>query len=291
MKFKNLSSKRQLVARMLEEQGIKPQQADRILPRKDSKPPLSYAQQRLWFLDQFGSGSAVYNISYAIRLKGRLDIPALERSLTEIVRRHEVLRTTFSNQDGSATQMIRPAQQQRFSLVDLSGLRDHQREDTQGLISRLAQQPFDLEQGPLLRAALLRLDDQEHIGVLVLHHIVSDGWSRGVLTRELTALYQAYTSGKPSPLTGTSHTIWRLRGMAARMAPGRSSRKATGLLEEATGGRAAVARTSCRQVETCHSNLPRGHQTTLDKCTGGGEAERVEPPRRYDAVHHIAGCF
>ncbi|MEE8586949.1 MAG: amino acid adenylation domain-containing protein, partial [Acidobacteriota bacterium] len=163
--------------------------------------PLSYAQQRLWFLDQFEPGSALYNIPIAVRLQGRLQTEALEAGLKEMVRRHEVLRTRFPAAEGMPLQVIEPASGQGLPLVDLRHLQAQAREEE---LSRLAGQeaerPFDLGQGPLLRVVLAALKEEEHALLATLHHIISDGWSMGVLVRELTQLYQAYRNGLPSPL-------------------------------------------------------------------------------------------
>jgi hypothetical protein len=156
----------------------------------------------LWFLDQYEPNSSVYNIPSALRLKGSLDIPALEQSLNEIVRRHESLRTTFAAVDGEPLQLIAPALRMSVPITDLThhsaSDREHQ---AQRLAIELAHEPFDLSQGPLFRVLLLRLGQDDHILVLSMHHIVSDGWSRGVFYRELSMLYQAYTQGNPSPLS------------------------------------------------------------------------------------------
>ncbi|MCP4661861.1 MAG: AMP-binding protein, partial [bacterium] len=169
-------------------------------------PPLSFAQQRLWFLDQFEPGSALYNLPTILRLRGRLDPGALVRALGEIVRRHEVLRTTFEAVDGKPVQMIRPLPEPALPLRDLTRLREPRREAEADRLARAdARQSFDLARGPLLRVTLLRLglgtpDREEHTLLLTLHHIVFDGWSVGVFLHELTAFYQAFIAGR-SPHT------------------------------------------------------------------------------------------
>jgi amino acid adenylation domain-containing protein len=163
--------------------------------------PLSFAQERLWFLDQLEPGSTVYNMSGALRLTGRLDIDALERSLNEVVRRHEALRTSFTTIEGAPRQVISAELLLVLPVIDLSDSPESAREDeARRQAAAAARQPFDLSRGPLLRATLLRLDEQEHILLLSMHHIVSDGWSLAILFRELSALYEAYVNGKPSPL-------------------------------------------------------------------------------------------
>lgn len=168
---------------------------------RDERLPLSFAQQRLWFLDQLDPGNTAYHIPYAVRLAGRLEIEALEQSLSELVRRHEVLRTTFSMIEGQAAQIIHPAQPLSVPVTDLQQVSEDERQtETQRLMEEETRRVFDLEHGPLLRASLLRLDEMEHVLILVMHHIVFDAWSIPVLLHELGALYQAYASGQPSLL-------------------------------------------------------------------------------------------
>jgi amino acid adenylation domain-containing protein len=168
--------------------------------------PLSFAQQRLWFLDQLEPGSPLYNMPVALRAAGPLDAGVLALCLGEIERRHESLRTVFSVREGTPVQRIMPAVPFVLPLVDLSDLPDLS--DLSDLSDRsalaLAQEeagrPFDLTRGPLLRGVLLRLAEEHHVVALTLHHIASDGWSMGILVREVVALYAALAEGKPSPL-------------------------------------------------------------------------------------------
>ena len=178
------------------------QLAAAILPRVHASPcALSFAQQRLWFLDQLDPGSAAYNLSTSLRLPGFLDISILKRSLNEIVRRHEALRTTFEFVDGQPAQIIAPASDLDVEVVDLTSVSPAMREqEAHRLALKESQQGFDLSRGPLLRVKLLRLGDADHVFVLTMHHIISDGWSLGLLFSELTSLYQAYATGHPSPL-------------------------------------------------------------------------------------------
>lgn len=163
--------------------------------------PLSFAQQRLWFLDQLLHGSPVYNISAAYWLNGDLDVATLHRSLNEIIRRHEGLRTTFHAVGGRPVQKVAPALTLALEMQDLQDQPAAERENkTLKVAAEEARRPFDLAVGPLLRAKLLRLSPTEQVLLLTMHHIVSDGWSMGVLYRELTVLYEAYSQGKPSPL-------------------------------------------------------------------------------------------
>ena len=162
---------------------------------------LSCGQQRLWVIDQHDMGSPVYNIPTDVRLAGCLNIHALEKSLNEIIRRHEILRTTFVAVDGKPYQVIAPAMTLPLPVVDLSALPDGERETrVRELATEHARMPFDLSIGPLLRVSLLRLFGDEHVLLLTMHHIISDGWSSGVLIREITTLYNAYSGMKGAPL-------------------------------------------------------------------------------------------
>ena len=163
--------------------------------------PLSYAQQRLWFIEQLEPGSATYNIATAVRLTGMLDAPALQRSLSELVRRHEALRTTFPMVDGMPVQRIEPEHSFAVPLLDLTALKENEREpEVERLAAEEARQPFDLVHGPLFRVKLVRITESEHVLFAVMHHIISDGWSLGVLIREVASLYEAYSRGEKSPL-------------------------------------------------------------------------------------------
>ncbi len=180
-----------------------PQAAPPLKPRADrsAAPPLSFAQQRLWFLDQLEPGSASYNVATAVRLTGPLNVKVLERSFEALVRRHESLRTTFRAENGVPVQVIAEAPVLDFRAVDLGTLPVSEREaEARRQVERESLRPFDLERGPLFRATLVRLSSEEHVLVLVLHHIVSDGWSTGVLVRELATLNEALTRGLPPPL-------------------------------------------------------------------------------------------
>ncbi|MGA3164142.1 MAG: amino acid adenylation domain-containing protein [Verrucomicrobiota bacterium] len=162
---------------------------------------LSFAQQRLWFFDQLEPGLSAYNIPAAVRLKGPLNLAALEQSLNEIVKRHESLRTTFGKVEGRPTQVIAPSLTIKLPVVDLRKLPASEREtEVRRWVTAEAQRPFDLSQGPLVRGTVLRLGDEEHVGLLTMHHIVSDGWSTGILVREMATLYVAFCAGGSSPL-------------------------------------------------------------------------------------------
>ncbi|MET0396097.1 MAG: amino acid adenylation domain-containing protein, partial [Longimicrobiaceae bacterium] len=163
--------------------------------------PLSFAQQRLWLVDRMEPDSPAYNMAYALRLRGSLDSAALRASLDALVRRHETLRTTFAEQGGAPVQVIHPPAPVALEELDLRELPAAEREARAGrLADEEALRPFDLARGPLLRSTLLRLGDGDHVLLFTLHHIVSDGWSRGVLVREVSAHYAAACRGETARL-------------------------------------------------------------------------------------------
>ncbi|MCC5666144.1 amino acid adenylation domain-containing protein [Nostoc sp. CHAB 5784] len=164
--------------------------------------PLSFAQQRLWFLAQLEPDSPFYNIPAAVRLKGELNIKALQQTFNEILSRHEALRTNFQTVEGQAIAVISETKPLRLPTIDISELSlDKQEVEIRQQAAQEAQQPFDISSDYLLRVKLLRLDAQEHIVLLTMHHIASDGWSIGVLVQELATLYPAFCNEKLSPLT------------------------------------------------------------------------------------------
>jgi amino acid adenylation domain-containing protein len=166
---------------------------------RDGQLPLSFPQERLWFLEQLEPGGAVYNLHAALRLKGMLDLAALEQSLNEIIRRHESLRTVFAVSESKPVQLIAPALTITLPLIDVTANFDSEREALQ-LAAEEGQRPFDLSSGPLLRVLAIRIDAEDHLVVLTMHHAISDGWSMGILLREVRALYTAFCEHKPSPL-------------------------------------------------------------------------------------------
>lgn len=195
-------AKRALLEKRL--QGtLTPGARSQAIPRHPEQDviPLSFAQERLWFLDQWEPVSPAYNRPLALRLTGSLDVIALEQALSEIMRRHEVLRATFSTVEGRPVQAITPSQPLTLPVVDLSEQSPTRREaEARRLATEEAQRPFDLAQGPLLRAILLRLGGEEHVLLLVIHHIAFDGWSARVLIKELAVLYKTFVAGDSSPL-------------------------------------------------------------------------------------------
>ncbi|HEX2187621.1 MAG TPA: amino acid adenylation domain-containing protein, partial [Longimicrobiaceae bacterium] len=182
--------------------------------------PLSFAQQRLWLLDRLEPGSSAYNLARVLRLEGDLRADALERALGEVVRRHASLRTVLTTAAGEPAQVVAPAGELRLPPVPVAGAT---RDERGAVAARLAREeaarPFDLAAGPLFRATLLRVDEREHLLVLVMHHVVTDGWSMGVFFRELAALYAAFAEGRPSPLPEPSlqyadYAVWQRKHLA-----------------------------------------------------------------------------
>ncbi len=177
-----------------------------LLRQKRARPrrwPLSLAQQRLWILSQLETESAAYNSSSSLRLQGELDEPALRRGLDSLVERHEILRTCFRAEDGEPMQVVRDPVPLPLPLKDLTELPEAEREaEVRQRIRALIRLPFDLERGPLLRATLYRLGERHHVLALVLHHLIYDGWSIGVVLRELTAVYRAGVAGGRPELAG-----------------------------------------------------------------------------------------
>jgi amino acid adenylation domain-containing protein len=173
-----------------------------IVPVPRTGPlPLSFGQERLWFLSQLDPESPAYVISLALRLTGNLDVAALERALGELVRRHEVLRTTFASVDGKPVQVIHPPAPLPLPKESLAHLAREERDKAvRAEAEAEARRPFDLTAGPVIRAKLLELDGEDHVLLFTLHHAVSDGWTAGIINRELTALYGAFSRGEPSPL-------------------------------------------------------------------------------------------
>lgn len=194
--------KRELLKLLLEEDGVR-LSASVIVPldRSRGRFPLSFPQQRLWFLEQLEPGSPVYTIPCVLRIRGSLDVPTLERSLNEIGRRHEILRTTFASENDQPIQVIHPQLSLSLPLVDLQGVEESRREtEALRLILEGIRTPFDLVRGPLLRPTLIRMEPEHHLFLLPMHHSVSDGWSTGILLHEVKTLYEALQAGKPSPL-------------------------------------------------------------------------------------------
>jgi amino acid adenylation domain-containing protein len=192
-----LSTEREILLR----QGAENGRTRLARRRRPERLPLSYAQQRLWFIDRLKGTSTEYNFSEALRLRGELNLEALEKTINTIVERHESLRTRFVDVDGEPEQVIEPALRIEVPVEDLSGLDEvEQRARVLAAARRESGEPFDLGRGPLLRMKLLKLSEREHILLRTTHHIVSDAWSQGVFNREFSLLYEAFREGRDNPL-------------------------------------------------------------------------------------------
>src|ERR1041385_6535362 len=207
--FQNLSldDKRAILAELLREKALRSRSA-----------PLSFAQERLWFLDQLEPGSALYNVPSSYRLGGEVNVPALERSLNEIVRRHEALRTRFQVVGGQPLQIIESPREQRLEVRDLGELGAGAEAEAMRVVNEEGQRRFDLAQGPLLRSLLLRLGPGDYVLLVTMHHIVSDGWSAGVFMRELSVLYEAHCQGRSAqlpelPIQYADYAVWQRERM------------------------------------------------------------------------------
>jgi hypothetical protein len=197
------AAKLELLTRRLREKSERAAYAPPIRRRDPSivRPPLSFAQQRLWFVQKLEPHNVAYNMPLSVRLSGSLNVEILEQSLSEVVRRHEILRTTFAEFDGQPVQIISPPQQVNFDVIDLRGLaKVAQADEVTRLWRHEGETPFDLAQGPLWRARLLWLEAEEHVVLFTMHHAISDAWSMNILVDELGKLYEAFSLGQSSPL-------------------------------------------------------------------------------------------
>ncbi|HEX5760262.1 MAG TPA: condensation domain-containing protein, partial [Thermoanaerobaculia bacterium] len=293
---------------------------------RNGELPLSFAQERLWSLHRLDPGDTNYNLLKAVRLEGPLQPMVFARALAEVVRRHEVLRTSFATEKGRPRQVIAPAVAVALPLTDLSALG---RAGAEAAVERLARaeaaRPFDLAAGPPLRARLLRLGDSEHVLLLALHHIAADLWSIGVLLRELATLYEAFAAGRPSPLSElpiqyADYAAWQRRWLtgetlARKLAywqealagdpaplrlPGRGRRNG------GCGGRgaryvfllpaplaASLAALARREGATLYAALLAGYQTLLHASTGQTDLVVGSPSagRQWVETEGLIGFF
>ena len=268
---------------LLEEEGLADASPEQAIPRRESQDdiPLSFAQERLWFLDQLQPGDAAYNMPGVAWLEGDLNVAALEQSLNEIIRRHEVLRTTFRAHRGRAVQVISPSLPLSLPLIDLSQLSEPEKE-ARRLARVEAEKPFDLTRGPLLRAGLVRLSETNHLLLVTLHHIVADGWSITLLVQELGELYAAYRRDEESPLrelevSYADYAVWQREWLT-----GERLEKELGYWREQLSGELPVLKLPLAQVRRGESRR-RGAVETVRGGTGvdaavceswGGEKER-----------------
>ncbi|MGW3961739.1 non-ribosomal peptide synthase/polyketide synthase [Amycolatopsis sp. NPDC005003] len=195
------------------------------LPR-DGELPQSFAQQRLWFLDEFEPGGTEYVTGSAVRLRGDLDVDALAAAFTALVARHEPLRTTFGSAEGRGVQFVHPPAPVPVPVTDLTGRPEDTREEALAEILRAdGEQPFDLREGPLLRTSLIRLAPEEHVLLVTVHHIVTDGWSNGIIAEEIGRLYEAALRGEqadlpPLPVQYADFAAWQRGRLAERVLAG-----------------------------------------------------------------------
>ncbi len=217
--IKALRTHKTEIITLLREQGTTPVEIPLLAQQRPAELPLSFAQERLWFLAQLENTANAYNMALALRLHGPLQIETLAAALNAVVERHEVLRTTFPASDGDPRQHIIATLDVPIECIDLTHLPESGRNDPfmRALRERSAR-PFDLTRGPLIRAALARLAEEDNVFLLCMHHIVADGWSLGVLTRELDIAYKSMTLGQPSTapclsLQYADYALWQ-RGLA-----------------------------------------------------------------------------
>ncbi|HEY9810877.1 MAG TPA: condensation domain-containing protein [Halomicronema sp.] len=202
-RLKNLTpEKRAILIKALRKDTMQTEETKRIKRRlQPDSSPLSFAQQRLWFLDKLSPQNSAYNLPVAVRLKGQLNLPVLQQTFNEIVRRHEVLRTAFAEVNGQPAQVISPDIKFNLAVINLQNLLELQQKiEVEKLALEEAKRPFNLTKPPLWRATILQLNDAEYVLLLTMHHIISDGWSMGVLVQEVGALYEAFSTSKSSPL-------------------------------------------------------------------------------------------
>ncbi|HEU0051826.1 MAG TPA: amino acid adenylation domain-containing protein, partial [Longimicrobium sp.] len=308
------------------ERGARPElPAIEPVPR-DGPLALSFAQRRLWFLDRMGETGAAYHVPAGLRLRGPLDRAALEAALARIVARHEALRTVFAEEGGEPVQRVLPVEENPFRLAD-DDLSAHPDPEA-ALLRRMAVEaaaPFDLERGPVIRGRLARLGDDDHVLLLTQHHVASDGWSLGVLVRELSALYAAFRRGEgdplpPLPVQYADYAAWQRRwaeGEALRAQADYWTRALAGapeLLElpadrprparqDFTGGRAALEldetltaglRALARRHETTlFTVLLAGYAAVLGRLSGGADVVVGTPAanRGRSEIEGLIGFF
>ncbi len=242
-----------------------PQAAVISAPKAQPRPsllPLSFSQQRLWFIEQLTPGTTLFNIPFALHLKGELNVEALHASLNDLLVRHEILRTGIRSTDGVPSQHISESLNIALPFDDLSGLAATAREGAQfNALQETFEQPFDLTSPPLLRARLLRVAPGEHVLGIALHHMVSDAWSATIALRELALGYEARCNGAPRRTAGLAGAIRRLRPVATRTPARRRTQAPARLLDHHAGSsrqrRQSIAGLAHRQSTAVGAKLPR----------------------------------
>ena len=276
-----------------------PLQIERVLP-------LSYAQERLWQIDRLQPRNCLYNLLNNLRLMGPLSLAAFEATLTEIVRRHEILRTTFTIAGGRPVQIVRQPGPLKPELIDLSGLPENKQEaEVSRLATVEAQRPFELTEGPLLRATLLRLSEEEHIALFTMHHIISDALSMAVFNREAAVLYDAFRDGRPSPLPELEiqygdYAAWQQNSMTPkfheqhvehlRQRTHRGARRPVAIPAELT---ASLKELSLREGTTLFMTLLAAFQALLSFYAEGKDISVGAPisNRNRKETEKLIGCF
>ena len=252
--------------------------------------PASHAQRRLWFIDRLEGTSTEYNSCQALRLRGRLDRVALERTINTIVERHESLRTHFEEVDGEPIQVIERERRIEVPVEDLSGLEgEAQREAIRAALRRERYEPFDLAHGPVLRMRLLRLNAEEHILLRSMHHIVSDGWSQAIFSREFGVLYGAYREGRENPLSPLAvqyadYALWQREWLNERRLEG-----GAGVLEAATGGDPRTAGVAHGPAATGGADVCGGSLAPEVIAGASGGAETAQSSASDDTVYDAVG--
>jgi len=209
------SAREELFTRLLAKRAISFPSISIRRRKASAEIPLSFAQQQLWFLDQLGASGSVYTLGICLRVEGHLGIGTLSRSFEGLLERHESLRTRFVSEGGKPRQVIEPSWAVELPVIDLSAVGEQERDRAAAeLVGAEALRPFSLEQGPLLRVTVLRLEEQEHVLLIAMHHIISDGWSMGVLMRDLSAMYVAGVEGHRAelpvlPIQYADYAVWQ----------------------------------------------------------------------------------
>ena len=262
--------------------------ADRTRLR-DGELQLSFAQQRLWFFDQFEPQTFAYNMPAAVRYRGELNVPALERAFNEIARRHEVLRTTFLNVDGRPCQIIHHDAAFKIDVIDLSDMDVDEREGrAQQLATEEARRPFNLAADMMLRVTVVRLDVQDHAVLLTMHHIASDGWSMGILLSELTTFYDAYCKSEEATLPPLRCSMWTMR-RGSEWLQGEVLEEQTSYWKQRLGDGSPVLQLPLDKPRPFLQTYNGARQRFFVSSTVSEKAKDARKAGRDDAVHDAGG--